>query len=52
MAWFMKNQRGLPYPGIRANFFFELEVIGSNPGPAKSNLYLHTEYSFPSNLQN
>ena len=51
MACFMKNHRGLHYPGITANFFFGLKVVGSNPRPAKSNLYLRTGYNFPSNLQ-
>ena len=46
MACLIKNQWGLHYSGITA-ISFELEVWGSNPGPAKPNLKLHTcELSF------
>ena len=34
-----------------SKFFFEVEVLVSNPVLAKSNLNLHSGNSFPSNLQ-
>ena len=41
MTCLMKIYRSLHYPGITKILFFELEVRGSNPRPAKFNLKLN-----------